>query len=80
MNSISVKQVTDEEKELQWKMPQIWDDLVYKSKNTDAGLFTVKKKFTEVSNLTYLVGTIKICHNIDPVAHTGAFCCFIQFC
>ncbi|XP_076108254.1 dynein axonemal heavy chain 10-like isoform X2 [Mytilus galloprovincialis] len=39
--------VTDEEKELQWKMWQIWDELVYKSKNTDAGLFNVKKKFTE---------------------------------
>ena len=35
-------------------MPQIWDELVYKSKNTDAGLFNVKKKFTEV-NLHYIL-------------------------
>ena len=40
-------EVTDEEKDIQLKMPQIWDELVYKSKNTDAGLFNVKKKFTE---------------------------------
>ena len=44
-----VLQVTEEEKELQWKMPQIWDDLVLKSKNIDASLFAVKKKFKEVS-------------------------------
>lgn len=43
-------QVTDEEKEIQAKLPQIWDELVYKSKNTDAGLTVVKTKFTEVSS------------------------------
>lgn len=29
-------------------MPQIWEDLVWKSKNVDASLFAVKKKFKEV--------------------------------
>ena len=45
---MSCFQVTEEEKELQWKMPQIWEDLVLKSKNIDASLFAVKKKFKEV--------------------------------
>lgn len=42
-------EVTDEEKEIQAKLPQIWDELVYKSKNTDAGLTVVKTKFTEIT-------------------------------
>ncbi|KAL3856163.1 hypothetical protein ACJMK2_010948 [Sinanodonta woodiana] len=42
-------QVTDEEKELQWKLPQLWDDLILKSKNIDASLVVVKKKFTEIT-------------------------------
>lgn len=29
-------------------MPQMWEDLVWKSKNVDASLFAVKKKFKEV--------------------------------
>ena len=48
-------QVTEEEKELQWKMPQIWDDLVLKSKNIDASLFAVKKKFKEVSITIFIL-------------------------
>ncbi|XP_060580911.1 dynein axonemal heavy chain 10-like isoform X1 [Ruditapes philippinarum] len=42
-------EVTDQEKELQWKMPQMWEDLVWKSKNVDASLFAVKKKFKEIT-------------------------------
>ncbi|XP_021370512.1 dynein heavy chain 10, axonemal-like isoform X1 [Mizuhopecten yessoensis] len=42
-------EVTDEEKEIQWNLPQIWDDLVWKSKNIDASLFMVKKRFTEIT-------------------------------
>ena len=34
-------------------MPQIWDDLVLKSKNIDASLFAVKKKFKEVSSTIF---------------------------
>ncbi len=30
-------------------MPVQWDDLVLKSKNVDASLIVVKKKFTEVT-------------------------------
>ncbi len=41
-------QATDEEIMLAAVLPQMWDDLVYKSKNTDASLIVVKKKFTEV--------------------------------
>ena len=44
--------VTDEEKELQQKLPTLWDELVWKSKNTDASLVVVKRKFTEVSHDT----------------------------
>ncbi|XP_067660223.1 dynein axonemal heavy chain 10-like [Haliotis asinina] len=42
-------QVSDEEKEVQHKLPHIWDDLVLKSKNVDASLVVVKKKFTEIT-------------------------------
>ncbi|KAL5017096.1 hypothetical protein ScPMuIL_006685 [Solemya velum] len=42
-------EVTDEEKQLQWNIPQMWDDLVLKSKNVDASLVVVKKKFTEIT-------------------------------
>ena len=34
-------------------MPAMWDELVLKSKNIDASLITVKKKFTEVSFLIF---------------------------
>ena len=37
-----------EETELVERLPQMWEDLVLKSKNIDAGLTRVKKKFTEV--------------------------------
>lgn len=43
-------QVSDDEKELVKKLPQLWDDLVMKSKNIDASLVVVKRKFTEVFN------------------------------
>ena len=52
-------QVTEEEKELQWKMPQIWEDLVLKSKNIDASLFAVKKKFKEVCRYEQIQKYIK---------------------
>ncbi|XP_050408300.1 dynein axonemal heavy chain 10 [Patella vulgata] len=42
-------QVPQEEKDLQERLPQIWDDLVLKSKNVDASLVVVKKKFTEIT-------------------------------
>ena len=35
--------------DLQAKLPAIWDDLVLKSKNIDASLVKVKKKFTEIT-------------------------------
>ena len=37
-----------EERDLVVTMPAMWDELVLKSKNIDASLITVKKKFTEV--------------------------------
>ena len=40
--------MTEAEQQLQEKLPQIWDDLVLKSKNIDASLVKVKTKFTEV--------------------------------
>ncbi|XP_052801261.1 dynein axonemal heavy chain 10-like isoform X3 [Mya arenaria] len=42
-------EVTEDEKETQWKMPQLWEDLIWKSKNVDASLFVVKKKFKEIT-------------------------------
>ena len=38
-----------EEKTTADDMPIFWDELVLKSKNIDASLVVVKKKFTEVS-------------------------------
>ena len=40
--------MTSEEKLLVEKLPQLWQDLVLKSKNIDASLVVVKRKFTEV--------------------------------
>jgi dynein heavy chain len=45
-------QVTEAEKELVVKLPQLWADLVLKSKNIDASLVVVKRKFTEVTILS----------------------------
>ena len=45
---VNFPQVTEEETELQYKLPTLWEELVWKSKNVDASLITVKKKFTEV--------------------------------
>ncbi|XP_076453104.1 dynein axonemal heavy chain 10-like [Babylonia areolata] len=42
-------EVTEEEKLLVEKLPQMWDDLVLKSKNIDASLVVVKRKFTEIT-------------------------------
>ena len=42
------RQNPGEETELVERLPQMWEDLVLKSKNIDAGLTRVKKKFTEV--------------------------------
>ncbi|XP_059165934.1 dynein axonemal heavy chain 10-like isoform X2 [Physella acuta] len=41
--------VNEKEKELQAQLPQIWDELVLKSKNIDASLVKVKRKFTEIT-------------------------------
>ena len=51
--NVFFQQKPGEETELVEKLPQMWDDLVYKSKNTDAGLTVVKKKFTEVRYICY---------------------------
>ena len=48
VNSILNFQPNLEERDLVVTMPAMWDDLVLKSKNIDASLITVKKKFTEV--------------------------------
>lgn len=32
-------------------LPQMWDDLLLKSKNVDASLIVVKKKFTEITQV-----------------------------
>ena len=57
--------MTGEERELVEKLPQLWYDLVLKSKNIDASLVVVKRKFTEVCideyELVYMVLKI-ICH------------------
>ena len=42
-----------EEKTTADEMPGMWEDLVLKSKNIDASLVVVKKKFTEVNALQY---------------------------
>ena len=42
-------QTTDAEKLLVAALPQMWEDLVLKSKNVDASLIVVKKKFTEIT-------------------------------
>ena len=42
-----------EERDLVATMPAMWDELVLKSKNIDASLITVKKKFTEVCFLFF---------------------------
>ncbi|PVD32839.1 hypothetical protein C0Q70_08286 [Pomacea canaliculata] len=41
--------VTDADKELVEKLPQLWEDLILKSKNIDASLVVVKRKFTEIT-------------------------------
>ncbi|XP_035829687.1 dynein heavy chain 10, axonemal isoform X2 [Aplysia californica] len=41
--------VDEKDLELQAKLPEIWDELVLKSKNIDASLVKVKKKFTEIT-------------------------------
>uniref|UniRef100_A0A2C9JWZ0 AAA+ ATPase domain-containing protein n=1 Tax=Biomphalaria glabrata TaxID=6526 RepID=A0A2C9JWZ0_BIOGL len=41
--------VDAKDKELQAQLPQMWDDLVLKSKNIDASLVKVKRKFTEIT-------------------------------
>ena len=38
-----------EEREIVIHMPIVWDELVLKSKNVDASLIVVKKKFTEIT-------------------------------
>lgn len=40
---------SEAEKELVANLPQMWEDLVLKSKNVDASLVVVKKKFTEIT-------------------------------
>ena len=42
-----------EERDVVVTMPAMWDELVLKSKNIDASLITVKKKFTEVCFLFF---------------------------
>lgn len=56
-------QVDEKEKELQKRLPQIWDELILKSKNIGASLLKVKLKFTEVifcSEKILLHGFIKL--------------------
>ncbi|BFZ18669.1 hypothetical protein BsWGS_21707 [Bradybaena similaris] len=42
-------QVDEKERELQKRLPQIWDELILKSKNIGASLLKVKLKFTEIT-------------------------------
>ncbi|ESO91629.1 hypothetical protein LOTGIDRAFT_122204, partial [Lottia gigantea] len=42
-------EVPEAERDLQARLPEIWADLVLKSKNVDASLIVVKKKFTEIT-------------------------------
>ncbi|XP_074640231.1 dynein axonemal heavy chain 10-like [Tubulanus polymorphus] len=42
-------EATEEEKELQLVIQEMWNDLVLESKNVDASLIVVKKKFTEIT-------------------------------
>ena len=51
------RQNPGEETELVERLPQMWEDLVLKSKNIDAGLTRVKKKFTEVRSDALLHAT-----------------------
>ena len=44
-------QATDAERQLVADLPQMWDDLLLKSKNVDASLIVVKKKFTEITQV-----------------------------
>ena len=46
--SCSYVQENLDERQIVMYMPVQWDDLVLKSKNVDASLIVVKKKFTEV--------------------------------
>lgn len=43
--------VPESELELSTNIAQAWDDLFLESRRVDASLVSVKKKFTEVSNL-----------------------------
>ena len=45
------KQVTDEEKALVEDIWSKWEELVLQSKNVDASLVVVKKKFTEITTV-----------------------------
>ena len=46
---LSSNQVTDDELTMVTMLPSDWQELVLKSKNIDASLVIVKKKFTEVN-------------------------------
>ena len=49
MHIVSCFQTTEADRDLVASLPEIWCELVLKSKNKDARLVVVKKKFTEVS-------------------------------
>ena len=66
-----ILQVTEAETELVQKLPQLWDDLVLKSKNIDASLVVVKRKFTEVCSNGCSVGLVYMQRD----ARLGQFCC-----
>ena len=51
----SYYQPNPEERALVESMPTMWDELVLKSKNVDASLVVVKRKFTEVRTVSSVV-------------------------
>ena len=48
-------EVTEEERELCKNIRQMWEELFLESKHVDASLIIVKKKFTEVSYIIYIL-------------------------
>ena len=55
-----------DEKTMADEIPTIWHELVLKSKNIDASLVVVKKKFTQVGH-TWMRMKIPILLNIDVI-------------
>ena len=71
-----ILQTSEAEKELVAALPEMWAELMLKSKNVDASLIVVKKKFTEITQQQ-----IKVSYDLGLFLRGWErFVCVVFFC